>query len=70
MVDDADVARGDDAVVDVDVISDVVDRVDTKHGFGAGWAGATRGAAERALGGPAPENRGSLPPTLRSPRVP
>ena len=64
---DADVAFDDDATVDIDLVNDVVDEVDTKHGFGAGWAGATRGGAETVLGGPAPQNRGSLPPNLRSP---
>ncbi len=64
---DADVALDDDAGVDVGLAMDVVDEVDTKDGFGAVWAGATRGGAERVLGGPAPKNRGSLPPKLRSP---
>src|SRR5690606_38962980 len=67
---DAHVARGDDAVVDVGVISDVVDHVETKHRFGAGWAGATPRRSRRGLGGPAPKNRGSLPPILRTSRGP
>jgi hypothetical protein len=64
---DADVALFDDAAVDVDVISYVVDEVDRKVRFSAVWAGAARGGAGRVLGGPAPKNRGSLPPKLRSP---
>jgi hypothetical protein len=59
---DADVALFDDAAVDVDVISYVVDEVDRKVRFSAVWAGATRGGAGRVLGGPAPKNRGSSRP--------
>jgi len=67
---DAHVALGDDAAVDVDLISDVIDDVNKNDDLGAGWAGATRGEAGRVLGGPAPKNRGSLPPILRSSRGP
>ena len=52
--------------LDIEVAVEVVSDVDSC----AGWAGATPRRSREGLGGPAPKNRGSLPPNLRPPRGP
>jgi len=60
---DADVALGDDAAVDAGVSSNVVDDVDAKSGFSAGWAGATRAQLEGGWADQRPKTGGrSRPP--------
>ena len=43
------------------LVTDVVDEVDTKYGFDAGWAGATRGGAETVFGRTSAPKQGVAP---------